>query len=48
MYVADLATKGKSTSIIHKIKGYSVKLFQRGGFKIHKWHSNEQVLETNN
>ena len=25
----------------------SVKLFQRGGFKLHKRHSNEQVLETN-
>ena len=25
----------------------SVKLFQRGVFKLHKRHSNEQVLETN-
>ena len=48
MYVVDLATRGKSTCIIDKIKGYSVKLFQRGGFKFHKWHSNAQALETNN
>ena len=28
--------------------GCSVKLFQRGDFNLHKWHSNEQALETNN
>ena len=28
--------------------GCSVKLFQRRGFNLHKWHSNEQALETNN
>ena len=47
MYVDNLVTGGESTSEADEIKGDSVKLFQRGGFKIHKWHSNEQALETN-
>ena len=46
MYVDDLVTGGESTSEVDKIKGDSVNLFQRG-FKLHKWHSNEQALETN-
>ena len=46
MYVDDLVTWGGSTSEVDKIKGDSVKLFQRGGFKLHEWHSNEQALET--
>ena len=47
MYVDDLVTGGESTSEVDKIKSDSVNLFQRGGFKLHKWHSNEQALETN-
>ena len=47
MYVDDLVTRGESTSEVDKIKGDSVNLFQRGGFKLHKWHSNKQVLYTN-
>ena len=46
MYVDDLVTGGESTSEVDKIKGDSVNLFQRG-LKLHKWHSNEQALETN-
>ena len=48
MYVDNLVTAGESTSDVDKIKSDSVNLFQRGGFKLHKWHSNEQALETNN
>ena len=44
MYADNLVTGGESASEVYKIKGDSVKLFQRGGFKLHKWHS---VLETN-
>ena len=44
----DLVTGGESTSDVGKIKGDFVNLFQRGGFKLHKWHSNENALETNN
>ena len=47
MYVDDLLTGGESTSEVNKIKGDSVNLFQRGGFKPHKWHSNKQALKTN-
>ena len=43
----DLVTGGESTSDVDKIKGDSVNLLQRGGFKLHKWHSNEKDLETN-
>ena len=46
MYVEDFVTGGESTSEVNKIKGDSVKLFQRGVFKLHKWHQNEQALET--
>ena len=47
MYVDDLVTGGESTSGVDKIKGDSVKLFQRGGFNLHKWRSTEQTLENN-
>ena len=43
----DLLTGGESTNEVDKIKSDSVNLFDRGGFKLHKWHSNEQALETN-
>ena len=48
MYVDNLLTAGESTSDVDKIKSDSVNLFQRGGFKLHKWYSNENALETNN
>ena len=48
MYVDDLVTGGESTSEVDKINDDSVNLFQSRGFKLHKWHSNEQALETNN
>ena len=48
MYVDDLVSGGESTSEVDKIKGDSVDLSQRGDFKIYKWHSNEQALETSN
>ena len=47
MYVGDLVTEWESTSDVDKIKGDSVNLFQKGGFKLHKWHSNEQALQNN-
>ena len=47
MYVDNLVTAGESTSDVDKIKSDPVNLL-RGGFKLHKWHSNEQALETNN
>ena len=47
MYVDDVVAGGESTSEVDKIKGDSVQLFQRERFKLHKWHSNQQALETN-
>ena len=47
MYVNDLVTGEESTSKVDKIKGDSIELFQSGGFKLHKWLSNEQASETN-
>ena len=40
-------TGAESTSEKDKIKRDSGNLFQGGGFKLHKWHSDEQALETN-
>ena len=47
MYVNDLVTGGESLEKVEKIKSDSIKLFDKGGFKLHKWHSSELNLETN-
>ena len=47
MYVDDLVTGGESLQEVEKIKSDSIELFEKGGFKLHKWHSNETNLETN-
>ena len=47
MHVDDLVTGGESLQEVEKIKSDSIELFEKGGFKIHKWHSNEPNLETN-
>ena len=40
-------TGGGILSEVDKTKGESVKLFQKGAFKLQKWHSNEQAFATN-
>ena len=47
MYVDDLMIGGESLEKVEKIKSDSIELFEKGGFKLHKWHSNELNLETN-
>ena len=47
MHVDDLVTGGESLQEVEKIKSDSIELFEKGGFKLHKWHSNETNLETN-
>ena len=47
MHVDDLVTGGESLQEVEKIKSDSIELFEKGGFKLHKWHSNEPNLETN-
>ena len=46
MYVDDLVTGGESLQEVEKIKSDSIELFEKGGFKLHKWHSNEPNIET--
>ena len=38
MYVDDLVTGGKSLQKVEKIKSDSIELFEKEGFKLHKWH----------
>ena len=47
MYVDDLVTRGESLQEVEKIKSDSIELFEKGSFKLHKRHSNEPNLETN-
>ena len=45
--VDDLVTGEGSINEVKKLKSDSISLFQQGEFKLHKWHSNEKILETN-
>ena len=47
MYVDDSVTWGESLQEVEKIKSDSIELFEKREFKLHKWHSNEPNLETN-
>ena len=42
MFVNILVTGGKQICDVEKIKSDSIELFEKGGFKLHKWHSNTQ------
>ena len=47
-YVNDLVTGRESINDVKKLNSDSIILFRHGGlsFKLHKWHSNETILET--
>ena len=45
MYVDDLVSVGNILSEVEVIKQKSIELFARGGFNLHKWHSNISLLE---
>ena len=47
MYVHHLVTGGESLQKVEKIKSDFIELFKKGEFKLHKWHSNEPNLQTN-
>ena len=47
MYVDYLVAGGESLQKVEKIKSDSIELFEKGGVKLHKWHSNEPDLENN-
>ena len=40
MYVDDLVTGRESLQEVEKIKSESIELFEKRGFKLHKWQSN--------
>ena len=40
-------TGGESLQEFEKIKSDPIELFEKGRFKLQKWHSNEPNLETN-
>ena len=44
MYVDNLVTGRESLQEVEKIKSDSIELFEKGGFKLHIWHSNEPSL----
>ena len=48
VYVDDLVSGGGNISEVAKIKNDAIRLFKKGGFKLHKFHSNENVLESDN
>ena len=47
MYVNDLVTGRENLQEVEKMKSHSIELFEKEGFKLHKWHSNEPNIETN-
>ena len=48
MYAVTLVTEEEIICKVKKLKSNSISIFQPGRFKLHKWHSNETILEINN
>ena len=46
LYVEDLITGGETTKEVCHLKNTAVAIFGEAGFELHKWHSNEQTLES--
>ena len=46
MYVDDLVTGGETTQEVAIVKNDAISMFSEGGFKLHKFHSNDPSLET--
>ena len=38
MYVDELVTGGESFKVVEKMKSNFIELFEKGEFKLHKWH----------
>ena len=45
-YVDDIQSGGDSAEALQKFKEEATAIMQEGGFKLHKWHSNIQPLES--
>ena len=48
MYVDDFAWGGTNLVEAENLKQKSIELFYKGGFNLHKWHSNIPSFENNN
>ena len=48
IYVDDLVTGRESLQKIEKTKPDSIEMFEKRGFKLHKWDSNEPNLQNHN
>ena len=48
MYVDDLVSGSNTIEEVKVIKQKSIELFWKGGFNLHKWHSNIQSLQSSN
>ena len=48
LYVDDLIGGGTTTAKAQNLKETATTIFQEAKFKLHKWHSNEPSLETEN
>ena len=48
MYVDDLVSGSNAIEEVEVIKQKSIELFRKGGFNLHKWHSNIPSLQSFN
>ena len=48
MYVDDLALGGTNLVEVKNLKQKLIEVFTKGGFNLHKWHSNIPSLENDN
>ena len=48
MYVYDVQSGSDSIEELHKFKDEATTIIDKGGFTLHKWHSNVKVLEDTN
>ena len=48
MYVDDLVSGSNTIEEVEVIKQKSIELFRKGGFNLHKWHSNMPSLQPSN
>ena len=48
MYVNDLVSGSTNLAEVKNLKQKSIELFSKGGFNLHKWHSNMPSLENDN
>ena len=48
MYLDDLVSSSDTIEEVEVIKQKSIELFRKGGFNLHKWHSNIPSLQSSN